>query len=171
MSTTETKELRAIKTDIVEIADSIKKDLTIEAPAGGNTVAEGTVAEGKYLELLTANTSLTKENLEELQEFNTKVVAGLAYAVGTASNDLMKKNKTLGEVNVVMPTVGKDKMEANYVRTKEVSNGIKDEEGKIGRKQAYGKVQVGFTNYATGSRGQYAVVKEHLEAAAADLFS
>jgi len=142
-----------IKPEIQELSDRIGKLITIEKKNDQGVVV---VQDGAYLSLLPEN--LTKETVEAVQEFNGKMAAASALAVGTAAIPIMKKDQNLANVTMSMPTVGKDFIGVNFQRERQVP--ARDENNQpAGTKTKFGSTSVEYGMYSTKSRGALLSVK------------
>lgn len=166
MSTvTETKDRKAIKPELVAQGEAYRKDIKIDGKTG---IATGLEAE--FEKALEAG-GVDKETVVKIQNITTNFVTAAGYALGKEGNVALKKNKDLESVSIEIPLVGKDKLSFDYLRSKEVSDGVRDAEGKMGRKTVYGALSASIKSYATGNRGEFSKVKNELAVEASELFS
>lgn len=157
-----------VKPDTAEVADIIQAAATYEAPAGASE-AVGTISPEVYANLLTSRTSLTVEQVKELQKLNTTVVAATHLANGRAGLPIMKDNAAVETVSLKLPMVGRDSFEATLHRSKEGSAG--NRENPAERKTSYGVSRGAFEIHAEGNRGDLTKVKDYLKNEGASLFS
>jgi hypothetical protein len=144
MSTTE------IKSDIVSLSKTLKGKITI----GDNGVA--TVEPGTYVALLPEG--ISEDNVKQLQSFHSELAAAATLATGELAVPYMKKNKTVTQVELSIPMVGKDALDVTIKREKTVINPTNKEQSST----VYGAATAGFTVYSTRPRGEMAKVKSHL---------
>lgn len=157
-----------VKPDTEEVANIIQAATTYEAPAGA-TEAIGTISPDVYASLLTSRTSLTVEQVKELQKLNTTVVAATHLANGRAGLPILKDNAAVATVSLKLPMVGRDSFEVTLHRSKEVSAGNRDNPAE--RKTNFGVSRGAFEVHAEGNRGDLTKVKTYLSNEAASLFS
>lgn len=144
----------AIKPEIVEMAASISKVMTLDKSTGIATCEEGT-----YKNLLPEG--LTEEIVVAVQDYNGKMAAAASLALGNAAIPAMTKNKDLNKATLTLPTVGKDYIGVNFDRSRQVP--ARDENNQpCGTKTKFGSTSAEYSMYATGSRGQLLAVKKEL---------
>ena len=155
----------ALKPETQKIADAFAKSLKIgEAKEG---VAAATIDQTAYIDNLPEG--ITKEIVEQLNDYDTSVASALASTLGNAAIPELKKNKNLDKITVSLPTVGKDAFNATFDRERQVPS--RDENNKPnGTRPAYGIVNVEHTMYGTRNRAQMASVKKMLSEKATAAF-
>jgi hypothetical protein len=159
MSTATTKAVPTpISEEVLALSAAYRKEMTIDATTG-----VGSVPASVYAANLPA--TVTVEIIEDLQKYNTQAVAALTLATGESGIESMQANKTLDNVKVVMPMVGKDSMTSYFDRSRQVPDG---DEGNT--KSAFGTTRTSIDNYSTGSRGDFKRVKTLLSEKAAAAF-
>lgn len=151
-----------IKPVVLDLADKIKKAATFDPKTGTATV------EKDLYETLLPET-VTKAQAIALQDHNTALFAAGQLALGELAEPAMKKHKDLSTASLVVPMLGKDTMDFQYDREKEIRNpGAK--EGQPATSTKYGVSSGSITTYGTKSRGQLDKVKKHLSASALSAF-
>lgn len=150
--------LPAIKEEIIDLANALKKEFEIGEG--------GVITVPKDLYEKTLPEGLTLADVKKVQEHNTALVAASALAVGEVGNAHFKKHKKDDRLSLEFKA-GVDSISIDYQRSKEYPN-FKDPEGpKI---QKYGILTAGYESQAgVGSRGQLSRVKKNLAAKAAEL--
>lgn len=161
---TESKETIAIKPEVREVADYIKSNATMDKETG-----VGSATPEVYANLLSKHTSISAEQVKELQKLNTTFVAAAHLANGELSLDVLKSNKNIDQTEMRIPMVARDAFELTFHRSKEVSAG--NRENPAERKTIYGVSRGGFEIHAEGNRGELSKVKTYLASQAAELFS
>lgn len=146
-----------IKQEVLDLAEKIKSGISISKDG---TV---TIAEDLYIKQLPE--SIDPKVLAEAQKHTSQFIAAAAYVMGDKALDIMKKNAEINEVSMEIPTVGKDALNFNFKRSREVPNVAGD--GKITK---YGSMTVKMDSYGTGSRGQLLKVKQELSDKATKAF-
>ena len=144
-----------IKSNIRELADKIKGELSID-PATG----VATVSEDWYVNNLPEG--LTAETYVALTNHNTDVLTAAALANGEAAIDAFKKHKELDRVSLSLPMVGKDSI---GVVTDRNYNARNVQTGEVSVK--HGRTTASLDIYAADNgRGELKKVREHLYATA-----
>jgi hypothetical protein len=156
-----TKEIRPLKDETLALTDLFRKDMTIDSATGVITMAADS-----YEKNMPA--SITKEQVIELQKYNTNVAAAVTNAMGQLSLATMTKNKKLESTELEMATIGKDTISVTFRKQAEVSAGASADAGK---KIVFGQTAIKFDMHARGNRGELAKVKEHLAIEAKSLFT
>jgi hypothetical protein len=157
------KDARGIDQEVVNLAAAITADMQVDKETG-----IATVGTDLYERLLPEGLSI--EVVKNLKAHDTKVLTATALALGEAAVPVMKKNRDLQQATLVMPTAGKDSFGATFIREKQVT--VPGKEGQPATtSQVFGQVRVEATNYATGSRGELAKVKNVLRDLAWDTFN
>ena len=147
----------ALKPETQKIADEFAKSLKIGAAVEGTATA--TIDENAYVANLPEG--ITKEIVEQLNDYDTSVASALACTLGNAAIPEIKKNKNLDHVILTLPTVGKDSFKATFDRERQVPS--RDENNKPnGTRPTFGVVNVDHTMYGTRNRAQMASVKKML---------
>ena len=107
---------------------------------------------------------LTPEIVQLVRENDTVHLAAAAKAGGEFSMAECVKNKDLNTVTTVVPMTGKDNMKFVYEHTKQVRD-MKANDGTMIDK--HGSIRAQFEMYGeSGNRGQLAIVRDELAAAA-----
>lgn len=146
-----------LKPETQKIADAFAKSLKIGEVKEG--IATATIDQTAYVDNLPDG--ITREIVEQLNEYDTSVASALAATLGNAAIPEIKKNKNLDKVTVTLPTVGKDSFSATFDRERQVP--ARNEKGEpAGTRPAYGIVNVEHTMYGTRNRAQLAGVKKML---------
>lgn len=109
----ETAVKSTIKQDILDLSASLTKVMTIDSKTGSVTVEPET-----YVKLLPEG--LSKEQVIQVQDYNSRLAAAAAHAVGMLAIPVMKKNKDLDRASMSMGTVGKDTLSVNFDRSRQV---------------------------------------------------
>lgn len=146
---------REIKAEIVQLADKIKKEITIDGSTGVATVP-------KELYANTLPDGLTVDTIKQLQDHNSQFAAASYMALGEASIPVMKKHKDLDRSTLDIPTVGKDHFSLTFDRSGEVRA-----PGGGDPKTVYGTGRVAFNMYGTKNRGELSKVRDMLSEKAA----
>jgi hypothetical protein len=150
-----------LKPTTTELAESIKKEITIDPKSG-----VGTITAGHYAATLPEG--VTAELIEKIQDHNTQLVAAAGLAFGQLSEDVLKKNKELPRTTLELPTIGQDRFNYTYDRTSQVPDRTAD--GVVGTKSVHGTLTVGYKTFGTKSRGELLKVKKMLAEDAAKAF-
>jgi hypothetical protein len=113
-----------------------------------------TINEHVYVDC--APEGITSESIQAHLTYRDNFVAAATHAAGMASNTAAKTHKTIEEISFQFPLGGKDTYNLEWMRSKEVPNGIGKE---AGMKTAFGHTTRGITQTATkGSSGQMKAV-------------
>lgn len=150
-----------IKKEILDLATKLKSEFTLDHKTG--IVA---VTADAYEKLLPEG--LTKEIVEQLQTYNTEMLAASTYMVGEMSIPAMTKNKDLDNVKLEMPMIGKDLLHVSFDRSRQVPS--RGEDGVAGTKTKFGASSASFEIYSAGPRGELKKIKHMLAEQAAAAF-
>ena len=149
-----------LKEETKELAKMIQSELKLE----GEKI---TCPEDLYTKMLPDG--ITPEIIKTISKRNANIVAAVGLAVGNIANKAMGKDKKIERVTMEMPTVGKDHIDFNYDRSREVP--ARDEAGNpAGTRTKFGSLTVNMTNYATKPHGQLNAVKRFLSEQAIESF-
>lgn len=149
-----------LKEETKELAKSIQKELKLD----GEKI---TCPEDLYTKTLPEG--ITPDIIKTISKHNANIVAAAGLAVGMISNEAMKKDKKIERITMEMPTVGKDHIDFNYDRSREVP--ARDENGNpAGTRSKLGSLTVNMTNYAAKPHGQLNAVKRFLSEQAIEAF-
>jgi len=114
--TTKPETKTALKDEVLQLAASIEKAITIDKKTGEGSVGENDV----YHDNLPA--TLTREVVKEVSAYNTNFIAAGAYAFGKIAVDAMKGNKSLEKANIEFKMGDRDTVGFTVDRRKEHSN-------------------------------------------------
>lgn len=92
---------------------------------------------------------ISTEQLKRVAAFNTQFATSLAHAVGELGLPFAKENKDAEHVGLVVPTIGREKWEADYQRERTVVNPRNPSERTV----KYGSVTIKHKVHATGNHG------------------
>lgn len=151
-----------IKPEIVALADKVKALMNMDKKSGIATVADDT-----YTKLMPEG--LTKEIVEQVQTYNSQLVAAGALALGEAAIPVMKKNDAVDRATLTIPMVGKDYIGLSFDRSRQVPSRDADNNPN-GTRTKFGSTSAEIVQYGTKSRGQLLNVKNLLGEKAAEAF-
>jgi hypothetical protein len=167
--TTATKEVKpqaqniAVKQEVLDMSEKLRQHAKIDPKTGEIT---GLTA-ATYVSLLPAD--VTEEQAKSLQVHHATMVAAAAHAVGHLAIPVMKKQKDIDKVSMVIPMIGKDFLAVDFDRSRQVPARDADN-NPSGTKTKFGSVSVNYEVYGTGTRGQLKAVKQELSELATAAF-
>jgi hypothetical protein len=151
--TTET--ISKILPEVREKAEELKKEIPPASIKAGSV----TVDKATYVRLMPAN--VTEEMVENVQAYNSLLVAAGSLAIGELAIPAMKKDKALDRITLTIPMTGKDYIGVAFDRSRQVPS--RDAENNPnGTKTKFGSTSVEIAMYGTKSRGQLLIVKNEL---------
>jgi hypothetical protein len=157
MSTIAEKE-KVVKTpeitaEVLDLSGKLQKEIKIDREGVGLIDSEA------YVNSLPEG--ITRETIEIIQKHNTTFIAAGLHAFGTKAIDMAKKHDGMTSASLSIATVGKDTIDYNWKRTREVPS-----PGTSETKTTYGTTTIGVTTHATSNTGELARIKKTLTAQA-----
>ena len=146
-----------LNSKVIQFAEHVKKATKIDSKTGSAPPVEGV-----FIDNLPAN--LTKELIEEYEEYKTVAAAGTTLALGELSIPIMKKNKELERTNIILPTTGKNTLSVEFTKSRQVP--FKNADGTSGLRPSYGSTHTQYNEYSDKSVGDLSKVKKILSAKA-----
>jgi len=154
MTTATAKEVKEVKLSpkCAELADRFAQRLTMDKKTGQTGGLETA-----YVDCLPAG--ITKEIVEEVREYTMNAGNAGLYVL-EAAIPVMKANKDITDVKLVIPMTGNDTITAQLTRERHVPG--KDDKGNDTSNISYGSTQVKIDTYGLGKRGDMAKIKKLL---------
>lgn len=137
-----------IKTEVKELAEKIKSAIKIDPKTGAME------AVSKEFYASTLPDGITVDTIKQIHDHDTKFVAAQTLAHGEIANAAAKKNKSLEESKLKVPTVGRSNISTIWKRETQNNNPATGE--KIVK---YGVVTAKLDFHGTHNAGQYGAVK------------
>lgn len=129
-----------VKQSITDLVAKISSDFAI-AKDGAVTVKDGVF-------IRNLPEGVTEEQAVQLQQYNQNFIAAAAHTVGEAAIPVMKKNKELMDINVNIPTIGKDSIDIGFNRERMV-HVPNAKEGAPSSQPKYGSLTISVNQYGT----------------------
>ena len=150
--TTATKDAITFKPNTRELADKIKKVMKIDPKTG---IVDSESVKTVYGDNLPEG--LTLDTVAALDAYNTNFAASGFLALGEEGVSFLKKHKSINEVSVSIPTVGKSQFNGVFERSSQVRAPGQEPTTKFGT----GSFKLDFYG-ASQSRGEFKKVRDHL---------
>lgn len=151
--TTTTTELK-LHEKTVEMEEILRKGIKeakIDPQTGQAVLAK------EVNDALLAVDGLTAEDVKKVSTHRGRVLAALGKAGGEESTAFAVKHKSLDDISIVVPSVGKDSYEMNFQRSRPTLNPRTKEAGT-----KYGALTLKYHEFATGNHGEISRVKAHI---------
>jgi len=150
-----------ISQEVMDLADRVSQSLTMEKTTGIAAVPDDT-----YVKLMPVD--LNEDVAKRLQTYNMEFAAASLYALGEAAIPVFTKQKELEKVSLVVPMIGKDKLELEMERSRQVP--FREEDGTNTTRSSFGTTSVKMDIYGVGKRGDLKKIKELLSEQATAAF-
>lgn len=149
-----------LETPKISEASQKLKDVFDKVVAVDSKTGVATLPETAYVDNLPEG--LTKDIVEQVQDYNTTFATASAYSIGEAGNKAFKKHSSLDHVTAEIPTVGGDSFGFDFRRSKEVNAAP----GSAEKKTIHGVMSIKHTMHSIGKRGDVGRVRDFLQAQA-----
>lgn len=150
-----------INKDIIELADRISSSLTMD-----KTTGVAAVPADLYIQLLPEG--LTEEAVQMVQTHTVNMTAASLLSLGEAAIPVLKKNAAINHVTLDVPMIGKDKIQLNFERSRQIP--YTDKDGVATTHPSYGTSNVKIDTYGVGKRGDLKKIREFLISQATESF-